>query len=150
MRLSTHGRYGVRLMLSLAMNYGQGPLPLKEIAKEQDISEHYLEQLIAPLRRAGIVISVRGARGGYELAKPPEEITVGDIVRVLEGPIVPVPCVEEGLEEPCEKADKCVARLVWERLRDSITSVLDSITLADMCKKAKEMTRKEEPLMYYI
>ncbi|HHV62430.1 MAG TPA: Rrf2 family transcriptional regulator [Firmicutes bacterium] len=152
MKLSTRGRYGVRLMFDLALNFGKGPIPLKDIAKRQDISEHYLEQLVAPLRRAGMVTSIRGAQGGYELSKRPEEITVGDIIRVLEGPIAPVECAGENTpyESSCKRADKCVARLIWERLRDSITSLLDSITLADMCEDAGKLSEKRDNYMYYI
>ncbi|NPV52775.1 MAG: Rrf2 family transcriptional regulator [Firmicutes bacterium] len=151
MKLSTRGRYGVRLMFDLALNFGKGPIPLKDIAKRQDISEHYLEQLVAPLRRAGMVTSIRGAQGGYELSKRPEEITVGDIIRVLEGPIAPVECA--GMNAPseaCDRADRCVARLIWERLRDSITSLLDSITLADMCEDVGKLSGEQDSYMYYI
>ncbi|MGI5839055.1 MAG: RrF2 family transcriptional regulator [bacterium] len=138
MRLSTKGRYGVTAMFDLAMQYGEGPIPLKEIAARQGLSEHYLEQLAAPLRRAGLVRSVRGAQGGYLLARRPEEITVGDIIRVLEGPIAPADCVsvDSGYERYCDRADNCVTRDIWRKLRDSINSVLDSFTLADLCREA--------------
>ena len=136
MKLSTKGRYGVTAMFDLAMHYGEGAVPLKDIAARQGLSEHYLEQLIVPLRRAGLVRSIRGAQGGYLLARRPEEITVGDIIRVLEGPIAPVDCVivDSGFEQYCDKADNCVTRAIWRKLRDSINAVLDSVTLADLCR----------------
>lgn len=150
MKLSTRGEYGLRAMYDLALRQGQGPIPLKDIAERQEISGHYLEQLIAGLRKAGLVKSVRGAQGGYLLGRPPEEITVGDIVRVLEGPIGPTECVTE--EEPafCGRAETCIARRVWARVRDSIVEVMDSITLGDMCAEGEKMAREKNGDMYYI
>ncbi len=151
MRLSTRGEYGVKAMIDLALHYGEGPTALKSVAERQFISEHYLEQLIASLRKAGLVTSVRGAQGGYELARPPGEITVGDVVRVLEGPIAPVECVDESQEfSNCTHSESCVTRIVWKRLRDSITQVLDSTTLADLSEEARKMQAREAPPMYYI
>src|SRR5690625_3815152 len=98
MRISTKGRYGLTVMIELARKYGQGPISLKSIADDKDLSTHYLEQLAAPLRNAGLIRSIRGAYGGYVLAKEANEITAGDIIRVLEGPITPVEGIEE--EEP--------------------------------------------------
>ncbi|MDN5345134.1 MAG: hypothetical protein PWQ18_1248, partial [Clostridia bacterium] len=130
MKLSTRGEYGLRAMFDLAQHYGEGPIPIKSVAERQDISEHYLEQLIAVLRKAGLVKSVRGAQGGYTLSRDPEEITVGDIIRVLEGPIAPVDCLNVNEGDGCERAETCVTRDIWEKVRDSITDVLDSFTLA--------------------
>ena len=139
MKISTRGRYGVRAMYDLATRYGEGPVPLKEIAERQGISEHYLEQLIAPLRKAGLVKGVRGVAGGYELARPPSEITVGDIIRVLEGPIAPVECVIEDpdAEKACDHLDGCISHRIWARVRDSIAQVLDSITIADLLNEVR-------------
>jgi Rrf2 family protein len=111
------------------------------VAERQHLSENYLEQLIAKLRKAGLVKSVRGAQGGYILAREPGQITVGDIVRVLEGPIAPVYCVSE--EDPgcCDEADYCITRTVWARVRDGIASVLDGISLADLCREAEEVEK---------
>ncbi|MBC7347326.1 MAG: Rrf2 family transcriptional regulator [Clostridia bacterium] len=148
MKLSTKGRYGLRAVFDLAQHYGKGPVPLREVAERQGLSEQYLEQLFLGLRKHGLVKSIRGLRGGYTLSRPPGEITVGNIVRALEGPIAPVECVSEEDPEDCVRADHCVARLVWTRLRDAITDVLDSITLEDMCKTAKE--RDVTGYMYYI
>jgi len=140
LRISTKGHYGVQAMFELAQHYGTGPVSLRAIAERQVISEHYLEQLIAGLRKAGLVSSVRGAQGGYILARDPADIKVGDIVRVLEGPIAPVECVNDNETEHCLRSEFCITRGVWEKVKDSIEDVLDSISLADMCREAeKEM-----------
>lgn len=150
MKLSTKGQYGVRAMFDLAQHYGQGPISLKSVAERQDISEHYLEQLIAVLRKAGLVNSVRGALGGYVLAKDPESITVGDIIRVLEGPVAPVDCVNDDLPDRCARAAQCITKEIWAKVRDSIEQVIDSITLADMCQEAEKARCAEGAHMYHI
>ncbi|MFZ5591642.1 MAG: RrF2 family transcriptional regulator [Bacillota bacterium] len=142
MRLSTKGHYGLKAMFDLAMHYGHQPVPLKTVAERQNISENYLEQLIVLLRKAGLVSSVRGAQGGYRLARPPQEILVGDVIRAMEGPIAPLDCVHEFAPAECDRADCCITRLVWEKVRDSIIAVLDSMTLADMCREAEKMENK--------
>lgn len=144
MRLSTRGHYGLKAMFDLALNYGPDPIPLKNVAERQSISENYLEQLIATLRKNGLVISVRGAQGGYILARPPSEINVGDIIRVLEGPIAPVECVSEVEPSQCDQSDFCITRLVWARVRDCIAEVLDSISLADMCRESEELEQSNQ------
>ncbi|MFD0618037.1 MULTISPECIES: cysteine metabolism transcriptional regulator CymR [Paenibacillus] len=123
MKISTKGRYGLTIMMELAAKFGDGPISLKSIAEKNQLSEHYLEQLVAPLRNAGLVKSVRGAYGGYILSKEAEQITAGDVIRVLEGPISPVDFTEE--DDPAK-------RDLWLRIRDSIALVLDSTTLADL------------------
>ncbi|MGM0471274.1 MAG: RrF2 family transcriptional regulator [Bacillota bacterium] len=135
MKLSTKGRYGVKAMVDLALHYGDSAIPLHRIAKRQDISEHYLEQLIAVLRKAGLVNSVRGAHGGYLLAKEPAEITVGDIIRELEGPIAPSECVGDS-EYNCKNSGDCITQLIWKKLQSSINEVLESITLEDLRQEA--------------
>jgi Rrf2 family transcriptional regulator, cysteine metabolism repressor len=148
MRISTKGRYGVAAMYDLALHYGAGPQALKSVAERQGISESYLEQLVSALRKGGYVKSVRGAQGGYALSKDPKDISVGDIIRLLEGPIAPVDCVLSDVDssenEYCAKAGRCVTRGVWAKVRDSITKVVDSITLADLCRdeKFEEMDKK--------
>lgn len=117
----------------LARHMDEAPVPLKTIAERQGVPEAYLEQLLGALRRSGLVRSVRGAQGGYALARRPADITVGDVIRVLEGPIAPVDCVAEGVHAtPCAKSDCCVTRGIWKRLRDSMNEVLDSFSLADL------------------
>jgi Rrf2 family cysteine metabolism transcriptional repressor len=138
LRLSTRGHYGLKAVFDLAQHYGTNPVPLKSIAQRQNLSENYLEQLMAMLRKAGLVKSVRGAQGGYLLSREPGLIKVGDIVRVLEGPIAPVYCVSEDDPGCCDEADYCITRTVWARVRDGIASVLDGISLADLCREAEE------------
>lgn len=141
MRVSSRGEYGVRAMLDLALHYGQGAAPLKEVAKRQRISESYLEQLLGVLRRADLVKTIRGAQGGYELAREPDRIRMSDVVRAVEGPIAPTDCVVEEGDCDCGHAPHCVARILWARLRDSMIAVLDSITLGDLCREAERVGR---------
>lgn len=138
-------------MLDLALNYGEGSIPLRSIAERQDISENYLEQLIAVLRKAGLVNSVRGAYGGYLLAKEPAEITVGDIIRELEGPIAPADCVAEDNQESCNKVEDCITHLIWKELQESISEVLDSISLEDLRQEAINARQKgKSGYLYHI
>lgn len=132
MKLSTKGRYGLKAMFDLALFGGETPVSLTAISERQHISVNYLEQLIAPLRKAGLVKSVRGAQGGYLLAKPASEITVADILFTLEGSLAPTDCVNDSNEESCSNADYCVTRMIYEKMRDSINDVVKSITLQDM------------------
>lgn len=138
MKVSTRGEYGVRAMFDLALHWGDGPISLKSISERQKVSEHYLEQLIAALRKAGLVKSKRGAHGGYELADVPAKITIGQIIRVLEGPITPLDCLdsETSTGPYCMKPDRCVLRNLWKNLQDSMTSVLDNTTLEDLRQEA--------------
>lgn len=135
-------------MYELALQYGSGPVSLKSIAANQGISERYLEQLISALRNAGLVTSMRGAQGGYALAKEPAAITVGDVIKVMEGPIALVDCLlADKRENPyCKKAGVCVTRDVWAKVCDSINEVLDSITLADLCRKETGVRKVETDL----
>lgn len=120
-------------MMDLARHYGQGPESLSEIARNEALPLTYLEQLVGKLRRSGLIISTHGAHGGYELSRPPSEVTVGDVLRVLEGPISPMVCATEGdAGIGCERHDFCGASLVWERVRDSVAQALDSLTMADL------------------
>jgi Rrf2 family cysteine metabolism transcriptional repressor len=112
--------------------FGQGPLSLSEVAKAQGISQAYLEQIAIDLRRAGLLLSRRGAQGGYYLARAPEAITAGDVIRALEGSILPVQCVADQKCTPCALEDTCSTRGIWEEVRDRLVETLDSITLADL------------------
>ena len=131
MKISTKGRYALRLMIDLAMNSVGEPVSLKDVAKRQGISEKYLEQIISVLNRAGYVKSIRGAQGGYLLRRAPEEYTVGMILRLTEGSLAPVTCVEDG-DFPCERQENCVTVILWKKINDAINSVVDSITLQDL------------------
>lgn len=139
MKISTKGRYGLTIMMELATKYGDGPTSLKSIAEKHSLSEHYLEQLVAPLRNAGLVKSIRGAYGGYILSNEPENITAGEIIRVLEGPISPVDFTEE--DDPAK-------RDLWIRIRDSIAEVLNNTTLAGLISFKDE--GKNDNYMFYI
>ena len=131
MKISSRGRFALILMLDLA-NHNRGvPVPLKETAKRQQISEKYLEQIISVLNKAGFVKSVRGPQGGYLLKKTPEEYTVGMILRLTEGSLAPVACLE-GDENTCDRSENCVTLRVWEQLKDAIDGVVDHITLAEL------------------
>ena len=133
MKLSTRGRYGLKAMFDLALNYGDGPISLTSIAERQAISVNYLEQLISPLRKAMLVESVRGAQGGYMLAKSPNEITVGVILTTLEGPLAPTDCVVvDGDDEICDHSSYCVTKVIYEKIYESISTVVNSITLQHM------------------
>ncbi|MDF1510648.1 Rrf2 family transcriptional regulator [Robertmurraya sp. DFI.2.37] len=139
MKISTKGRYGLTIMIELAKKHGDGPISLKAIAQANDLSEHYLEQLIAPLRNAGLVKSIRGAYGGYVLADEPSKITSGDIIRVLEGPITPVEGIED--EEPAK-------RELWIRIRDAVKDVLENTTLEDLANHTDD--GESDAYMFYI
>ncbi|HLT21027.1 MAG TPA: Rrf2 family transcriptional regulator [Thermomicrobiales bacterium] len=133
MKVSTRGEYGLRAMVELSRRYGQGPTPLAVVANASVVPVAYLEQLIAPLRERDLVKSTRGAHGGYELARDPSEIYIGEVYRALEGPVAPMDCVsEEPVDDICPLIDGCVTRLAWVKVRDSIIDVLDSTTLADL------------------
>ncbi len=135
MKISTRGRYGLRALVDLAMHQDDKAIPLRKIAEREKISEQYLEQLFASLRKAGVVSSVRGAHGGYLLNKDPEKITAGDVIRILEGPISPVDCVMDSYN--CEQANSCVTHDLWNILSKQIGELLDSYTIADLKKKAE-------------
>ena len=138
MKISTRGRYGIRLMLALALNYNNGTIPLKTIAKDQGISEKYLEQIINPLTKSGLVKSFRGAQGGYMLTRKPEEYTVGMILRAAEGSLAPVSCLDEDINH-CEHAGRCTTLTIWQQLKDAIDNVVDNTTLADLIEEQKNM-----------
>ena len=140
MKLSTKGRYGVLALYDLALNYGSGPIALKGIAERQGISENYLEQLMVPLRKAGFVNSVRGAQGGYTLSREPKEISIGEIIVAMEGPIAFADCMllQDGEPFVCKKADGCVRKNVWAKIGARINDVLNSITLEELCSKPQK------------
>lgn len=133
MKISTKGRYGLRAVIDIAIHGEDEPVSLSDIAIRQDISISYLEQLIAKLKKAHIVTSVRGARGGYSLAAPMDKISVGDILRALEGDLSPVNCsevTENGA--PCKESGQCITKLVWRRISDSINNAVDHLMLSDL------------------
>ncbi|HBF43447.1 MAG TPA: hypothetical protein DDW42_07440 [Desulfobacteraceae bacterium] len=135
MRLSTRSRYGTRLMQDLAQHYDKGPVRIAEIARRQDMPVKYLEQLIIPLKRGNFIKSVRGPKGGHMLARPPEEITVGQIVKALESRVELVGCIENPSE--CERSGKCLTRGIWEAVSNAMYDKLNSITLSKMLEMEK-------------
>ncbi|TKJ45443.1 Rrf2 family transcriptional regulator [Candidatus Aerophobetes bacterium Ae_b3a] len=147
MRLSTKGRYGARAMLDLALNSGKGPVLLRDIAKRQEVSEKYLEHSITTLRKAGLVRSIRGARGGYVLAKLPSQIRLSEIMEVLEGSMAPVECVDD--PQVCQRAQLCVTRDIWAEMKEAIDNILESITLQDMVER-QNRKRNSKAIVYDI
>lgn len=138
MKISTKGRYALRLMLDIAINGTVEPVPLKDTAERQAISVKYLEQIISSLVRAGMVKSIRGPQGGYRLAKAPAEYTVGMILRQVEGSMVPVACLESGSED-CSRQGECVTLRIWKELDEAIRGVVDKYTLEDLITWQEEM-----------
>jgi Rrf2 family protein len=141
MKLSTKGRYGVRLMFDLAAHYGESPVLLRQIAEREEISEKYLWHLINPLKTAGLVQSTRGAHGGYTLAKTPPEISVKDILDVVEGPLCLVDCVEK--PATCKRSSFCVAHDLWSEASKTLSDKLKGTTLADLVERKKIKQQKQ-------
>ena len=142
MKLSTRGRYGIHTMYDLALNAERGPQSIKVIAEREGMPEAYLEQLIAVLKREKLVVSTRGAQGGYMLARNPSEITVGQVLRALEGNLGLVECLDE--QDVCGKSCACPSRLVWMKLRDGLNAIVDGITLQDMLDDYTRLSAQEE------
>jgi Rrf2 family iron-sulfur cluster assembly transcriptional regulator len=139
MNLSTRSRYGTRMMVDLAQHYNEGPIQLSSIAKRQDISNKYLEQLIIPLKKANYIRSVRGPKGGYMLTKPPQDITVGEIVRVLEDDVNLSRCIED--PDICHRVDSCLTRDIWEVATGAMYKELNSYTLSEVIKRKQNPSR---------
>ncbi len=141
MILSTKGRYGLKAVFELSLSYGDGPIPLKRISDKYSISENYLEQLFGKLKKAGYIKSTRGAQGGYSLAMEPKNITVGMILRTLEGEITASDCINK---EVCSRESICATRVIWEKIEMSINNVIDNITLLDMINEHNKITLEEK------
>jgi len=149
MTISTRGRYGVKAMLDLALNFSEDSVTVKSIAERHNIPRKYLEQVLFVLKKAGLVKSVRGPTGGYALAKPPEHITVGDILRALEGDLAPVKCVRQGQNrEKCIRERQCITKYVWAKIRDEVNRVVDGINLKDLADAYQDEVING--YMYYI
>ena len=140
MKLSTKGRYGLRALIDLALYSENETVSIQSIARRQNISDSYLEQLMRKLRSAGLIVSVRGAQGGYKLARPANEISVGDVLRALEGSLEAVSC--GGEDNSCQGADLCVTKFVWERINSSIRDTVDSIKLSQLVEESRLMREK--------
>ena len=154
MRLSTQSRYGVRAIFDIAYHSEGLETQVKDISRRQGISQRYLEQIFQKLRKAGIVGSKRGPKGGYFLNKKPENITIGEIIRITEGGIIPVLCVNpEDSSQPCERSGECVTQIIWDEAGKRLKEYFDSITIKHLCKLAREMGIKKDldkRFMYYI
>ncbi len=138
MKISTRGRYALRLMLDLAMNDEGTPIRIRDVAERQGISDKYLEQIISVLNKAGYVKSVRGPQGGYLLRKKPEDYTAGMILRLTEGSLAPVACVEEDAAD-CERQKGCVTYLLWKKINEAVSGVVDTVTLKDLVDWQKDL-----------
>lgn len=147
MKISTKIRYGTRAMLELASHFGEGPIDLREIAGKQNISLKYLEQVIIPLRAAGLVKSVRGSKGGYALAKHPSEIALNDVIEILEGPINLIECLKN--PKVCQRSSFCVTRDIWGEVSRAIDGIFRSITFEEMVNRKREKEGRTSP-MYQI
>ena len=143
MKLSTKGRYGLRALVDLAVHSENGTVSIQSIANRQNISVSYLEQLVGKMRRAGIVTSIRGAAGGYRLAKPPSTISVGDVLRALEGDLEAVNCPGNDEVPACEAAPTCVTKYVWKRINESISQAVDTIMIEELVQESKKLNGKE-------
>ena len=137
MKISTRGRYAMRLMMDIAIHGEEKPVRIKDIAARQELSEKYLEQIISILNKAGFVKSVRGPQGGYRLARTPEQYTAGMILRLTEGSLAPVDCLD-GEENDCKRQGECVTLLLWKKIDDAIRGVVDHVTLADLLEWQQE------------
>ena len=141
MKLSTKGRYGVKAMVDLAVHNDNEPVSIKSISERQNISEYYLEQLFSPLRKEGLIKSIRGAQGGYLLGRDPKKITVYDIITVLEGPIEISDCIEN---ESCNNIDCCATRHLWQKIKNSIDNVTKNTTLNDIVEDYNKLNNRGE------
>jgi Rrf2 family protein len=153
MHLTTKGQYGTRAMLDLSLHYRQGPQTIDAIAARQEIPKKYLEQVMLLLKSALLVSSVRGRQGGYQLARPPERITLGEVVRATDGPLAPISCVSQTAYRPCTCNDEttCALRLTWLEVRAAIAQVLDNTTLAEVAKRSADLAAGQgDQFMYYI
>ncbi|MEE9522564.1 MAG: Rrf2 family transcriptional regulator [candidate division NC10 bacterium] len=136
MKITTKGDYATRALQELAMHYNKGPLRIEEIAQRQDIPVRYLEQLLLILKRAGYLESKRGVRGGYALARAPHQITLGEIIRLMEGPPAPIYCVDPSSHEKCSVEKSCGFQSVWIEVRDTVSQILDNITFDEICRRS--------------
>ena len=146
MKLSTKGRYGLRVMLELALRAGEGPVIMREIADSQEISRKYLHSLLSSLKAVGLVRAVRGSGGGYVLAKPPQEIRASEVFLALEGPFAPVDCV--GNSSICDRFEFCVTREIWQEIGEAIEKILSGINLEDLA--ARHHAKKTQRSMFHI
>jgi Rrf2 family transcriptional regulator, cysteine metabolism repressor len=145
MRLSTKGEYASRAMLELALRFADGPQHIRDISSAQDIPDRFLEQILLQLKRAGYLRSRKGPQGGYRLSRPPAEISVAEVIRVMDGPLAPIDCVSVTAHEVCPKEDGCVLKGLWKETRDAIAAILERTTLADLVDRSRTARRAAAP-----
>jgi Rrf2 family protein len=153
MKLSLRGEYALRALIVLGQNPGPGVIRIQEISERQNIPKRFLEQILNDLNNAGIVESKRGLAGGYRLKMAPEDITLGRVIRLIEGPLAPVSCVSENFYEKCSCPDesKCGIRSIMKEVRDAIVSILDKVTLAQLCERVQQLEAGSfQPLDFVI
>lgn len=143
MRLSTKGEYASRAMLELAARYGQGPVAIKILSLSQAIPQQFLEQIMLLLKRAGYVKSKKGPHGGYLLSRPPDKITVAEVIRVMDGPLAPINCVSVMEHEPCPLENRCGLRLLWKEVRDMVAEHLEKTTFQDVLERSQKLFTPE-------
>jgi Rrf2 family transcriptional regulator, cysteine metabolism repressor len=142
MKFSTRSKYGLNAMVELALRNGGAPASIKDISESQQIPEAYLEQLFMPLKKAGLVSASRGSQGGYTLAGEPKDISVGQVIRTLEGPVAPTDCLEEG--GCCERGNECPGRIIWEKVYKSLNDVIDSLSLQDILEEYDQRNKGDK------
>jgi Rrf2 family protein len=143
-KLSARGHYGLIAMAYLAQRENDGPIPIKTIATAEQIPDQFLEQILFSMRKAGLVNAVRGPRGGFQLSRPSDQITAGEVIKALEGPIAPVDCLHTTEDQSCcSKTDSCTTKFVWEKLRDTMVSVLENITLREIVERGNPLIELE-------
>lgn len=151
MHISFKGDYALKAVLDLALHYNMGVVPIQDIAQRGDMPVKFLEQILLHLKKAGLVNSKRGVGGGYYLSKDPSEVTVGLVLRLVEGGIAPIACVSKDRYQPCEDEPRCALKPVWERVHGAISGIVDNTTFAELVDTAKEMlSEKPSSPMYYI
>jgi len=143
MKLSTKGEYASRAMLELSARFGQGPVPIRIIAQTQALPQQFLEQILLSLRRAGYVKSKKGPKGGYYLSRPPDKITVAEVIRVMDGPLAPINCVSVIEHEPCPLEETCGLRSVWKEVRDMVAKHLEQTTFAEVLERQRAINQKK-------
>ncbi|MCM8771592.1 MAG: Rrf2 family transcriptional regulator [Candidatus Omnitrophica bacterium] len=147
MKISTRTRYGLRALIDLGVYYKGKPIFVKDIAKRQNLSERYLEHIMLTLKKAGILRSAKGGKGGYAFLRDPSEIKIKEIIEILEGTISPTECVEKS--KICERSEICVARKLWCNIKEKILEYLDNITLDELIKKQKELNERDKKVIFY-
>jgi Rrf2 family protein len=151
--ISKRTQYGLKAVIALAQHYGAGPVLIASVATEQAIPLKFLEGILLDLKARGVLESKKGKGGGYQLSRPPSTITIGSIIRLLEGPLAPLPCASETAFKACEECqdvEHCSTRIIMRQVRDAIADVLDKTTLADLIRQADARQERARPLMYQI